>query len=161
MVVSWFLWFYLGPALFLVQTWVEGIGLPVPDVALTLCLLCGLHLRTATLPGLLLCAALGRSLAFGGSLPLQFLVMAVPVAVLLPLRALFPRQALLWQVFLAAVLAVAVPRFAALLVPLAGELAGYAAPGWGSVTWAALSVPPCAWLLQRMPPLSRMVEGEG
>jgi hypothetical protein len=109
-------------------------------------------------PWLLLGFALGRCLVDPASLPVQLLVLGIPVAVLLPLRTLFFGQRWVWQVVAAATCAVAVPRLAALCMRLFEQPGGANLVDLVATGWAALSLPPLLFLLRRLPPFAAFDE---
>jgi hypothetical protein len=156
--MRWLVWLALAPQWFLAAGWLQAIGAPPIDVAAGLCLFCVLFAERSALPGLLLCAAMGRAVVEGGSLAVQVLVLGTPVALLLPLRSLLFRQRWLWQGLFAAVLALAIPR----LDGFYGAL--FRQPGMGPVldgfrvAWSVLLLPPLLWVLRRLPPFRQFRE---
>jgi len=85
-------------------------------------------------------------------LPIQILVLGIPVAVLLPLRTLLFGQRWLWQSVTAALCAVAVPKLAGLLGQVFDQPSASANLDPWSVLWASVVAPPLLWLLRRLPP---------
>ena len=108
-VAFWFLWFFGSLPLFVLDGWFVHAVAPVPAFTLATCLYCGLYARLGTVPGLLLCAALARSVLIPGDAALHLLVLGLPVAALLPTRGVFARSHVLWQALASAFLAVSVP----------------------------------------------------
>ena len=154
----WILWFLLAPHCFLAAGFWRDAGLPPLDAAVLLCLFLAFFADRAALPWLLLGAAVGRALVDEASLPVQILVLGVPVAVLLPLRSLFFGQRWLWQAIAASACAVAVPRLAGLCGRLFDQpSAGAHLDGW-DVLWAALLLPPLLFVLRRVPPFAAFEE---
>lgn len=158
MMARWLCWFLLVPVLFLLSGWIEGLRLPPLDVATGLCLFLGLFAETRTLPGLLLGAAVGRALVDDASLPVQVLVLGLPVAMLLPLRALVFQKRWFWQVAAAAFTAFLIPEFAGLCGSAFDQPSASAQLDAARIAWAALLLPPVLWLGRRLPPLSPFQE---
>lgn len=154
----WFWWFLLVPQGFLLAGVWRDVGLPPFDMAVLACLFLALMADRQAMPWLLLGAALGRALIDEASLPVQILVLGVPVAVLLPLRSLFFARAFSLQVLAAVVCAVAVPKMAGLCGQWFDQPSVAAAlDGW-SVLWSAVLLPPLLALLRRLPPCAAFVE---
>ncbi len=160
------LWYYtLVPPLFLLAAWLEAAGLPHLDLGALLVVFGVLFAARSHLPWLVLGGAIGRALVDDGALPVQILVLGVPLALLLPLRLWLPPQRWLWQVVLAAL--------AALLVWYADAACGrwfVAAGGSGAwtVVWpgwrialAGVWLPLALAILRRVPPLVGLVEDRG
>jgi hypothetical protein len=150
--MRWLLWFLVLPQTFLLAGWWRDAGLPPLDIAVLLCLFLAFFADRASLPWLLLGAALGRAMVDEASLPVQILVLGVPTAALLPLRSLFFGQHWLWQAVAAAVCAVAVPRLAGLCGRLFDQPSASAQLDGLAVMWAALLLPPMLAILRRLPP---------
>ena len=110
------------------------------------------------LPGLLLGAAVGRALIDEASVPVQILVLGIPVAALLPLRSWFYRNQLWWQVLAAALFAVAIPKLVGLCGVWFDQPSASAALDWWRVAWTALLGPLLLWPLRLLPPLRAFVE---
>jgi hypothetical protein len=157
--IGWLLWFFAAPLVFVLDGVLAGV-LPVHlDLAAALCLVFALHSRVAALPGLLFCAALGRGLLVDGDLPLHFLAMGLPIALLLPLRHIFDRRAVAWQFVAAAFFAVTVPRTTVFLGNLSGQDVGVSAGReLGIVLLSALILPLVAKVARSVPPLSLFTE---
>ena len=89
---------------------------------------------------------------------LHVLVLGVPVAVLLPARAVFWRGSFVLQCAAAAFLAVSTPKIAALLGRVTDQAPTALSVTITDVIWAGLLVPPATWLLRRLPPLAQFQE---
>jgi hypothetical protein len=157
--IRWLAWFFVAPHLF----WLDGVlattAARVIDIGLAVALVLALSVRTAALPGLLLIAALARSLLYEGGIALHFLALGLPIAVLVPLRGVFFRASAVWQGAAAAFLAVAVPRVGMFFAARTGAGALVdEAPGVLAVLGAMVLVPPTAWLLRSLPPLQSFAE---
>lgn len=156
MVLPWLLWFFIALHLFLLDGLLSGLGVPLPDLAVVFCLYAALFARSTALPGLLCCAALGRSVFVAGGLGAQLLVLGIPIALLLPLRLVFFRRNLLWQAVVAGFIAWSLPHlelFVLRFTPDAGVTPAAAEP-----LAAMLLAPPAVWLLARLPPLPWFTE---
>jgi hypothetical protein len=151
-VKRWLLWFLIVPQGHLASGLWCDLGLPPFDVSVLWCLFLAFFAERGAVPWLLLGGALGRALVDEASLPVQMLVLGVPVALLLPARRVFAGQHWLWQAFGAALCALAMPKLADLFgrwfdQPSAGShLDGYV------VLWTTLLVPPLLALCRRLPP---------
>lgn len=156
--IRWVAWFFAAPWLFLLDGVLAGLVPVRVDLALAVCLVFALESRAPALPGLLFCTALARTLFAAGDLPLHFLVLGLPVAALLPLRAVVVRRSLVWRVTAAGFLAVTMPRLHALLAALTGQPADVAPVAAEGVVVQMAAVPFAAWLLGRLPPLSAFRE---
>lgn len=154
----WLLWFLLAPQGHLLAGLWRDAGLPAFDMAVVWCLFLAFHAERAAVPWLLLGAALSRSLVDAAALPVQMLVLGVPVAVLLPLRPVVHGQNVLWQATAATVGAIAVPKLAGLFGRWFEQPSAGAALELGTVAWTALLVPPLLWLLRGLPPCRAFVE---
>lgn len=152
--IGWALWFFLALPLFLVDGWLVQMACPVPCLTFALCLFLGLFARPSALPGLLLCAALARSLLIGGDTAVHVLILGIPVAILVPLRSVFYPQNPLWQCAAAAFLALAVPKLTGLLGRVAETVPTASTVGWTQLLAAVVLVPIAALGLRRLPPLS-------
>lgn len=158
MIARWLCWFLLVPLLYLLAGWLEGQQLPPLDVASALCLFLGLFARRQALPGLLLGAAIGRALIDDQQLPLQVLVLGLPVALLLPLRCMVFQKRWLWQLAAAAFTAFAIPQCSGLLGAAFDQPSASAELDAARIVWAAVLLPPLLWLLRRLPPMSPFQE---
>jgi hypothetical protein len=155
--MRWFWWFLLVPQIFLAAAFLHELGMPQLDIGALLCVFLALFAQPSALPGLLLGAAAGRALVDEASIPIQILVLGVPVAVLLPLRAWFYRQQLWWQVAAAALFAIAVPRWSGLCGQWFGQPSA-ANVDTLVVTVTALFGPLLLYLLRALPPLRAFAE---
>jgi hypothetical protein len=160
-VTRWFWWYLLVPQGFLLAGFLSDLGLPALDMAVLACLFLAWFADRAALPFLLLGVAAGRTLVDEASLPVHLLVVGIPVAVLLPLRALFVAQRWLWQAFAAALCAIAVPKLAGLCGRLFDQPSASALLSGWNVVWSALLLPPLLSLLRRLPPFRAFVEPTG
>lgn len=154
----WLLWFVLAPQGFLLAGLWRDAGLPPIDMAVLACLFLAFFADRRALPWLLLTLAMGRTLVDEAALPVQILVLGVPVAVLLPLRALFFGQRWLWQAAAAALCAVAIPKLAGLCGRLFEQPSAGAALHGMNVVWSALLLPPLLAVLRRLPPCRQFEE---
>ncbi|MCU0865294.1 MAG: hypothetical protein MUC36_16045 [Planctomycetes bacterium] len=154
----WCLWFLLAPQTFLVAGLWQDAGLPPLDMAVLACLYLSFFAERRALPWLLLGLALGRCLVDEATLPVQVLVLGVPVAVLLPLRTLFFGQHWLWQAVAAALCAIAVPKLAGLCGRLFDQASATARLEASAVLWAALLLPPLLFVVRRLPPFRAFEE---
>jgi len=150
--MRWVLYFLLVPQLYLLAGFLHEAGAPLLDVGALLCVFLALFAEPRALPGLLLGAAVGRALVDEGSLPIQLLVLGVPIAALLPLRAIFDRQQLWWQIVVAVMLAIAVPRWSCLCGQWFGEPTG-SALDTSVIAATGLVGPVVLFVLRKLPPL--------
>jgi hypothetical protein len=156
--MRWFWWFVLAPFAFVLGgLWCDA-GLPPIDVAVLVCAWLALFAHRTALPGLLLGAAVGRALVDEATLPVQILVLGVPVAVLVPLRGLVSGQHWLFQVATAAGCAVCVPKLAGLCGRLFDQPSASATLVAMDVVWAAALVPLALFVLRRLPPFHAFAE---
>ena len=88
----WLLWFLIVPQGFLVLGLLQDLGLPSLDMAVMASLYLAWFAERSALPFLLLGVAIGRTLVDEAALPVHILVVGIPVALFLPLRALFVAQ---------------------------------------------------------------------
>jgi hypothetical protein len=154
----WLLWFLLAPQGFVLLGQCERWSLPPCDCAVLLCLFLALFAQGGALPGLLLGAAMGRALVDEAMLPVQLLVLGIPVAVLLPLRSLLFGQRWVFQCAAAALCALAVPRLSGLCGQWFDQPSAAAVVDGARVAWTALLAPPVLALLRRLPPLRAFAE---
>ena len=96
--------------------------------------------------------AIGRALVDEAALPVQILVLGVPVAVLLPMRQLFFGQRWLWQAVAASLCAIVIPKLAGLFVRWFDQPSASAHLDGMVVLWSALLLPPLLSLARRLPP---------
>jgi hypothetical protein len=156
--IAWLLWFFLALHLFLLDGLLAGLTDVVPDLSLAVALFCSLYARSRALPGLLLCAALSRSVLMEGNAALHLLILGVPVAVLLPLRSVFSRGSVLWPCLASGFLAFVMPRLSGLLFRLTGD-GGPALPMTGFEIFIAMcAIPVFTLALRSLPPLSLFQE---
>jgi hypothetical protein len=155
--MRWCLWFLVVPQGYLAADWLFALGAPRVDVGALLCVFLALFAEPGALPGLLVGAAVGRALVDDATVPVQMLVLGVPVAALLPLRKLFWRQQAWWQVATAAAFAVAVPRLSGLCGRWFGQPSSAAVDGVVVLATALLG-PLLLLLLRRLPPLRAFLE---
>ncbi len=156
--IAWVLWFFVVLHLFLLDGVLAGVSDLFPDMALAIALYCALYARPTALPGLLLCAAVSRSVLVDGGAALHLLILGIPVAVLLPMRALFSKISVLWPCLASGFLAFVMPRVAGLLYRVADD-----GVPWGSLTGlqifvAVCLVPAITQGLRMLPPLSLLQE---
>ena len=154
----WLLWFALAPHTFLLAGILRDLGLPGFDFGALACLYLAFFAERSALPWLLLGFAAGRCLVDAASLPVQLLVLGIPVGVLLPLRALFFGQNWFALFGAAALCAAAIPRLAALCGALFDQPSATAVTDLGSVLWTTLLVPPLLWVLRVVPPFAQFKE---
>lgn len=154
----WLLWFLLVPQAFLLEGLWRDTGLPSLDANVLVGLFLALFAERRALPWLLLGAAVGRAMVDEARLPVQILVLGIPVAVLLPLRGLVFGQRWILQAFVAAMLAVAIPKLALLCGRWFDQPSQTAGPDPWSVAAAALLVPPLLFVLRALPPLRGFAE---
>lgn len=148
----WLWWFLLAPQAHLLAGIWRDAGLPAFDMAVLWCVFLAFFAERAAVPWLLLGAALGRALVDEATLPVQILVLGVPVAVLLPLRPVFFGQRWLWLATSAAVCAILVPKLAGLFGRWFDQPSASSHLDGVSVVWSALLVPPLVLLLRCLPP---------
>jgi hypothetical protein len=156
--MRWLLWFALVPQLFLLDGVLRGIGGPGFDVGVALCLFLAWYAEPRAIAVLLLGAAIGRAIVDEAVLPVQILVLGVPVAVLLPLRGFLAHQRYLWQAVGGALCAVAVPKLAWLCGVWFAEPSASAFMDGRRVVVTSLLLPPVLWCLRRLPPLRAFAE---
>lgn len=154
----WLLWFLLAPHSFLLAGLWRDAGLPPVDASVACCVYLAFFAERAAVPWLLLACAAGRAVVDEAALPVQILVLGVPVAAMLPLRLLFYRQHVWWQVATAALFAVAVPKLAGLCGQLFDQPSASSGLDAERVLWTALLGPALLALLRRLPPLSPFAE---
>lgn len=159
MIVAWLVWFVIVPQLFWLDRVLAGTLARPLDLGLSVCFVLALFARPGTLPALLLATAVGRSLIDDGSVALHFLALGVPVAALIPARAVF--RGYVWQACAAVFLAIAVPRVSGFFARLThATLEPIEPASLAAVLWAAVLVPPVAWLLRQLPPLVSFMEAK-
>lgn len=158
--MRWLLWFVLTPQAFLLTAFLASLGVPELDCGALLCMFCALFADVRKLPGLLLGAAVGRAVVDEASLPVQVLVLGVPIALLLPIRPLFYRSHWWWQALAAAVCGVAVPKLAGLCGQWFDQPSASSQLDWAVVGWTAVIGPVLLWPLRRLPPLAAFAEAQ-
>jgi hypothetical protein len=156
--MRWLVWLLLVPQPFLVAGWLGQSGWPQIDYGAVLCLFLLLYAEPVALPGLLLGAAVGRGLIDEASVPLQLLILGVPLAVLMPLRRLFYRDQLWWQVLATSAFAVAIPKLAGLFGVWFDQPSASAQLSWMKVLWTGLFGPVALFFLRLLPPFSVFAE---
>ena len=150
--MRWLWWFVLVPQAFLLVGYLQDLGLPQVNMAVLAALFLAWFAEVRALPLLLLGVAIGRALVDEATLPVHLLVLGVPVALLLPLRALFVAQRWLWQATAAAVLAFVIPRLSGLCGRLFDQPSAAASVDAWSIVWAALLLPPLLSVARAAPP---------
>lgn len=148
----WVCWFLLVPPAWLLAGWLRELGAPPIDISVGLCLFLAFFADTRALPLLLLGGAVGRALIDEANLPVQILVLGVPIAVLLPLRGLFFGRRWIWQAMAAAACAVVIPKLALLCGRWFDQPSASAVLSIADVLWAALLLPPLLTVASRLPP---------
>ena len=156
--IGWLLWFFVALHLFLLDGWLASLTPWIPDLSLAVGLFCAIYARPAALPGLLLCAALPRSVLVEGSAAAHLLILGIPVAVLLPLRGWFSRGSILWPCVASGFLAFVSSRLASFLFRITGDGSGVPALTGFEIFAAMCLVPLITWLLRSVPPLSLFQE---
>lgn len=156
--IAWVLWFFLALHLFLLDGFLVGVSQWFPDLSLTVGLFCVLYARPSALPGILICAALSRSVLLDGSAASHLLILGLPVAVLLPLRVVFSKTSVLWQCLASGFLAFMMPRLTGLLFRVTGEGVLGTEVSSLDIFVAMCVVPVFTWLLRSLPPLSMLQE---
>jgi hypothetical protein len=150
--MRWLWWFLLAPQAHLLAGVWRDLGLPGFDMGAVWCLFLAFFAQRPATPWLLLGAALSRALVDEASLAIQVLVLGIPVAVLLPLRAWFFGRRWLWQALAAAACAFAVPRLAALFGAWFAQPSAGASADLSTILWTAAVAPPLLAALRRVPP---------
>jgi hypothetical protein len=154
----WLAWFLLAPQGFLLCGLLASSGLPLLDCGALLCVFCALFADVRALPGLLLGSAVGRAMVDEASISVQILVLGVPLAVLLPMRPLFYRHHVWWQVVVALACAIAIPKLAGLCGSWFGQPSASSQLSFSTVLWTAVLGPVLLWPLTKLPPLRAFVE---
>lgn len=156
--MRWLLWYLLAPQSFLVLAMAESLGLPALDGGVLVGLFLVVFAELAALPWLLLGAAMGRAVVDEASLATQILVIGAPVAALLPLRAVVEGRRWIWQMVIAAMLALALPELAALLSRWTGQgLHASSVSPWSPLV-AACYAPLLLGMLRWLPPFQAFEE---
>lgn len=154
----WLFWYLLAPWSFLLAGLWSDSGLPPFDMGVLACLYLAFAAERGAVPWLLLGLALGRALVDEASLPIQILVLGVPVAVLLPLRTFLFGQRWLWTCLSAAVCAWMIPTLAAFFGQVFDQPSAGAAVDFEVVGWSAVLVPGGLFLLRALPPWAAFEE---
>jgi len=152
------LWLWIALLLFLLEGWLVQVGAPRVDFAASITLYLGLFARVGWLPVLVLTTALARSVLVPGDTALHFLILGIPVGVMVPLRRLFARHDLLLQVFCAFVVGWTQPKLCALLSRAFALDVPVLVTSWRNLAVVIVLAPVLAFLLRKLPPLSRFVE---
>lgn len=156
--MRWLWWFLVVPQMFLLVGYLQDLGLPRVDMGVLSALFLAWFAQVRALPVLLLGVAIGGALVDDASLPVHILVLGVPVALLLPLRAFFVAQRWLWQATAAATLAFVIPRLYGLCGRLFDQPSAAATfDGW-SVAWAALLLPLLLSIARAAPPFRSFLD---
>lgn len=150
--IRWVWWFLMAPQAHLLAGLWRDLGLPGFDMGVVWCLFLAFFAQRTATPWLLLGAALSRALVDESSLPVQALVLGIPVAVLLPLRTFFFGQRWLWLTLAAAGCAVALPRLSAWFGAWFAQPSASAQTDVATVLWTAALAAPLLALLRRLPP---------
>lgn len=148
----WVLWFLLAPQAHLLAGLWRDAGLPPFDMGVFWCLFLAFFAERGAVPWLLLGGAIGRALVDEAALPVQILVLGLPIAVLLPLRTLFFGQRWLWQAVAAALCAIVIPKLAGLFGSWFDQPSASAHLDGMVVVWSALLLPPLLACARRLPP---------
>lgn len=156
--MRWLLWFVLAPQAFLLAGLAASFGTPLLDCGALLCVFCALFADVRLLPGLLLGAAVGRAMVDEASIPVQLLVVGVPIAVLLPLRSIFDRHHFWWQALAASLCSVAVPKLAGLCGSWFDQPSASSQLDLHNVLLTTFVGPILLWPLRRLPPLRSFTE---
>jgi hypothetical protein len=156
--MRWLVWFVLAPQAFLLAGLAASFGVPLLDCGALVCMFCALFADVRLLPGLLLGAAVGRAMVDEASIPVQILVIGVPIALLLPMRPLFDRHHWWWQAMAAAMCSIAVPKLAGLGGLWFDQPSASAQLDFANVLFTAIAGPVLLWPLRRLPPLRALTE---
>ncbi|MFM1870886.1 MAG: hypothetical protein RL398_308 [Planctomycetota bacterium] len=152
------LWFaLLGPQLFPLTAWLAEAGLPRLEAGVLVCMYLALFADRRALPWLLFGAAIGRALVIDAPVPVHMLVMGVPAALLVPLRALLYGHRWTWQVAVAAAAAAMVPLGDGLCARWFGGPPAPTIELW-RIALTAVVLPPLLAVLRRLPPLASFEE---
>lgn len=150
------LWFFVSAWWFLADGWLaQHLGPWRLDLSVAFGVFAAFTARPAALPWLVLCAALARSLVWGGAPFAHVLLLGAPAAALFPLRRLRLPQGLL-RATAAGVLALALAVLPALV---RGGPPPLPVPAPLPLLWTMLTAPIAAALLSRVPPLWFFREG--
>ena len=154
------LWFFLAPVIALIDgEFATRLPFRV-DLGAAQCLVFALWMRPSLLPGLLLCTALARALWTDGDLALHVLGLGIPVAIVLPARAMLDRHSFLVQGGCALFLSVSTPWITRLLAAQVGQNAAPMPVDAFDALAALIFVPVVARGLAGIPPLRQGRESE-
>lgn len=152
--IAWLAWLCLAPLLVLADGFLLE-RLPARlDLSLAVVVCAAFACRSATLPGLLLTLALARASLTGGGLAAQYLALALPVALVRPLRAVFDEGSFWLRALVAPALAAAMPVLLDVFARLAGEPVDSLPVSTKDLVTAVIAAPCLAALFERTPPLS-------
>ncbi len=149
-----FLWLFVAVWLFLADAWlrIAWPGWPL-DLVVAFSLFATFAARAAALPWLLCCAGIARAVCEGGTAPVHWLVLGLPIAVLFPLRRVAAPGWLL-HALAAGLIAHLLPRLMALARRLSEVAPTPAAPPeWSESLWIMATAPVLAFVIGRLPPL--------
>ncbi len=156
--MRWLLWCLLAPQWILLDGLLAQ-WLPFRlDLGAVLALVLALDCRPGSTAALLAWVALARGVLQDGDAALHFLALGLPVAALLPLRAVLDER--FWPVRAAVtgLFVVAVPRLTVVFAELSGQSAAPLRPGLAGVLATMLCAPFLAAVLRRLPPLGSFAE---
>lgn len=153
-------WFFLAPVIALID---GELATRLPfriDLGAAQCLVFALWMRPSLLPALLLCTALARALWTDGDLALHTLGLGIPLALVLPARALLDRHSFLVQGGCALFLSVSTPWVTRFLAAQVGQNAAPLPVDAFDALAALIFVPIVARGLAAIPPLAQGRERE-
>ncbi|MGE3877478.1 MAG: hypothetical protein AB7I19_00300 [Planctomycetota bacterium] len=149
-----FVWIFVAPLLVVADGWLaERLPWRI-DLAAVFVMVAALELRSRSLPMVVLALAFARSVLCGGGVAAQFLALALPVALARPLRVVFDEHAWVLRAFLAPALVAVVPRALEIFAGISGHAVATPRVEFVDLIVAVVTLPPMAWLLARLPPLS-------
>jgi hypothetical protein len=147
-------WTFVAPLFVVADGWLaERLPWRV-DLAAVFVMVAALDLRSRSLPPVILVLALARSVLCGGGVAAQFLALALPIAIARPLRVVFDEHAWVLRAFLAPALVTVVPRALSVFAGISGHAVATPSVEFVDLIVAVATLPPMAWLLARLPPLS-------
>ena len=147
-------WLLVAPILVLADGWLLELVPFRIDLTAATALAFALTTRSRPLPALILALALARAVMTGGGLAAQYLALALPVALVRPLRAIFDERSPIVQSVVAPVMALSIPRLLETFARLSGEPVDPLPIEVWTLLSAVICVPLAAALLGRIPPLS-------
>ncbi len=151
--IAWALWLLMTPLLVVVDGFLlETIPFRV-DLCAAVATFLALFARSRPLPALILALALARAVLSGGGLAAQYLALALPIALVRPLRAVLDERSVLVQSAVAPLMAYAVPRGLELFARLSGQPIDVLPADTASIVAALLLVPFLVHLLGALTPL--------